>query len=197
MTQNFFDPNNQNGFASPGNSMATPAQPPQWNIPQGNQYPGAQYNPAQNGPGAPGMPYQQAPPPQPPQQPRRVCQKRSTQTGRAVQCGSLVIVEGYFNTPKVTDVNGSPRISFCVVEEQFRRDNTGNYLYDEQGQPQVSHTWHRCQAWGDVARFLTQVPEGTPIKVTGTLVNWSLAPRNPNETRRYFTEVRVSQHEFP
>jgi hypothetical protein len=59
------------------------------------------------------------------------------------------------------------------------------------GQVEVRDFRYMCQAWGQVAQQLSQLPEGTAIKIYGTLNRWNASrdTNNPN----WITDIKVNR----
>lgn len=202
-------PQMQNPQVNPQGQYAQPVQAPV------QQQPNPQYQQPQQPQGGPFPPQAQvaAPqqqtyqaPQQAPQQPQqqqqqfgnrgqsRPVHKLQTRSGQPVQATNLVILEGYYNNPKLSTVNsGAQRLGFdLVLEVPLFEQGPGRQprIDPNTGQQAVRNVRFRCQAWGNMAVQISQFPEGTPIKVTGSLNRWSV---NNGGRFTWYTDVKVSQ----
>lgn len=182
----------------PPNGYGVPAQPPQGQYPNGYGQPqgqpagyqqppqGGYQQPPQGGPQG----YQQ-PPQQQPQQPQ--IPKLPTQSGQPVKGMNLSVIEGYINSPKATDMgNGNMRLGFFMVWEMQVWEN-GQPKRDAYGNIEIRNVRYLCQAWGDLARTLASLPEGTPIKLFGMLNRWNAARQN--EQPNWITDIKATKYE--
>jgi single-stranded DNA-binding protein len=118
--------------------------------------------------------------------------KLPTRSGLPVQPRNEVLLEGYFNNPKLSTVsNGSQRIGFDIVVESPIFQSGGQPRMDPNtGQQAMRNVRFRCQAWGQQAVQLAQYPEGTPLRISGALNRWSVQ----NGGRfTWYTDVKVLQ----
>ena len=101
-----------------------------------------------------------------------------------------VIYRGYFANPTFSIAsNGSARISFRMIVPVPVVKN-GQIMTDANGVVVTRDSVWRCQAWGDTATALQNVPEGTPIEVVGNNHRFSFTSNKTGE-RVWMYEVRV------
>jgi hypothetical protein len=172
-----------------GSAYVPPVQQPQFQ-------PQPQYN-------APVGPATTAPPPVP-QAPkaeavmdvdRKQLIELPTQSGQALDALNLVMMTGYFHhmrkpdgSIRFSEKEGSARLGFHIAEKL-------NWTSKE-GQVITKVVWHRAQAWNDFARVLTQVIDGTPIKIWGNLTLYYLRDDSGNLTGS-LVDIKVNKFEFP
>jgi hypothetical protein len=107
---------------------------------------------------------------------------------------NLWICEGYINSPKVTDMgNGNIRLGFFMVWEMPSWEG-GQPKRDANGNVEVKNVRFLCQAWGEIAKNLASLPEGTPIKFFGMLNRWNAA-RN-GQPDNWITDVKATRYEL-
>lgn len=118
-----------------------------------------------------------------------------TQSGRPLESLNLVMMTGYFHhmkqpdgSIKFTEQNGSARLGFHIAEKLS--------WVSKEGQQQTKVVWHRAQAWNEFAKVLTQVIDGTPIKVWGNLTLYYLRDESGNLTGS-LVDIKVNKFEFP
>lgn len=118
-----------------------------------------------------------------------------TQSGQPLESLNLVMMTGYFHHMKkpdgsirFTDQNGSARLGFHIAEKLS--------WVNKEGQTQTKVVWHRAQAWNDFARVLTQVIDGTPIKIWGNLSLYYMRDDAGNLTGS-LVDIKVNKFEFP
>jgi hypothetical protein len=183
--------------------QAAPPQPAatQWQPPApGGQPPSQQTAPTQWGPppqqGQPqwGPPaQQQAPAPQRPAPQQSQIVKLAPTKGQ-MQRTNLSMIEGWINGRKATTLNdGSIRLGFFIVWEELVYEG-GQQKFNAQGYPEVRDRKYLCQAWGQIATNLSQLPEGTAIKIYGTLNRWNASrdQNNPN----WITDIKVNRYDL-
>ena len=185
----------------PGPAPAYPPQAhPQQQAPLPTPQPQPGYPPAAGYPPQQGQPPVGAPPvPTPPPPSSQIERKQfielGTQSGKELEQLNLVMMTGYFHhmrqadgNIKYTQTGNSARLGFYLAEKVM--------WTDQANQAQVKIVWHRCQAWNDFARTLTQVVDGTPIKVWGSLTLFYMRDDNNNITGT-LVDIRVNKYEFP
>jgi hypothetical protein len=140
----------------------------------------------------------QAPPPPPvPQAPvsKRQFVEYGTQSGQPLEDLNLVNLAGYFHhmrqqdgSPKYIEGPNSVRLGFFVAKKES--------WTNKEGQAQEKIVWHRCIAWGDMAKFLVQVQDGTPIKIRGTITRFYPRDDQGNITGE-MVDITVNKYDFP
>lgn len=119
--------------------------------------------------------------------------KRVSQSGQPVQCSNLVTLQGYMNNMNLRTLqSGTSRLGFTVVVETPVYQGGQPQINPQTGQPVFKDFSYRCQAWGDVADNLARWPEGTPVKIIGSLNKWSMQDSNTGQTI-WYTDVKVSR----
>jgi len=126
---------------------------------------------------------------------RKQCIELPTQSGQPLDGLNLVMMTGYFHhikdpegKIKFTETATSARLGFHIAEKQS--------WVDKNNVQQNRVVWHRAQAWNDFARVLTQVIDGTPIKVWGNLTLFYMKDDAGNITGS-LVEIKVNKFEFP
>lgn len=129
-------------------------------------------------------------------QQKQPVQKRATQSGQPVQGSNLVILEGYMNGMNFKQLaSGTSRLGFKMVIEVPVFQGGQQQFNQQTGQPLTRDVSYLCQAWGSVADQLSQWPEGTAVKVTGSLNRWSMLDQNTGQ-QVWYTDVKVSRFDI-
>jgi len=164
-------------------SMPQPAPQQQAPVPPAPQ-PGQQWSGQQSGAWPQGQPAQQYT--------RVENTKLGTITGQALQGLNVITIDGYLNNPKLTTTaNGFVRLNMFIVWEQPQFDNEGNRRVDPTtGRYETRDMKFMCQAWGNIAQELGNLPVGTPVQITGQLNVWN-AERNRNAPAKWVTDIKI------
>jgi hypothetical protein len=111
-----------------------------------------------------------------------------------MQRTNLSMIEGWINGRKATTLNdGSIRLGFFIVWEELVYEG-GQQKFNAQGYPEVRDRKYLCQAWGQIAANLSQLADGTAIKIYGTLNRWNASrdQNNPN----WITDIKVNRYDL-
>jgi len=105
----------------------------------------------------------------------------------------LVVIDGYLNSPKYTPLANGARLGFFILWERQIWEN-GQPKRDQNGMIEIRDERFLCQAWGDLANGLAQLPEGTPITIYGMVNRWNAARQGQPDN--WLTDIRVNKVEL-